>query len=149
MRGQFLPVFWSPVWFPNQKPNTMGLLCDPQHPLLAQFPTELHSNWQWYELMQRSRLFILDDTPADYRPLVQVIDNFARNHKLGVVFEGRVGRGQLLVCGFDLPHMTKDPAARQLLASLYAYAGSAAFEPTCEMNTAFLEKCFASAQGGN
>ena len=33
--------------------------------------------------MQRSRLFILDDTPAAYRPIVQVIDNFARNHKLG------------------------------------------------------------------
>ena len=70
--------------------------------------------------MQHSRLFILDDTPADYRPLVQVIDNFARNHKLGVMFEGRVGSGQLLVCGFDLPNMTKDPAARQLLSSLYS-----------------------------
>ena len=149
LRGQFLPVFWSPVWFPNQKPNTMGLLCDPQHPLLKQFPTELHSNWQWYELMQHSRLFILDDTLADYRPLVQVIDNFARNHKLGVVFEGRVGGGRLLVCGFDLPNMAQDPAARQLLASLYNYVGSAAFKPTRELNTAFLEKCFASGMKPN
>ena len=102
-------MFWSPVWFPNQQPNTMGILCDPQHPLLARFPTEFHSNWQWYDLMQHSRLFILDQTPADYRPLIQVIDNFARNHKLGLVFEGRAGRGQLLVCGLDLPNMTKTP----------------------------------------
>ena len=142
MRGRFLPVFWSPVWFPNQKPNTMGLLCDPQHPLLKQFPTESYSNWQWYELMQRSRVFILDDTASGYRPLVQVIDNFARNHKLGVVFEGRVGSGQLLVCGFDLPNMTKDPAARQLLSSLYSYAGSTAFKPTQELGVGLLDKLF-------
>jgi len=142
MRGRFLPVFWSPVWFPSQKPNTMGLLCDPQQPLLAQFPSELHSNWQWYELMQRSRLFILDPTPAEARPLVGVIDNFARNHKLGLIFEGRAGGGQLLVCGLDLPHLTKDPAGRQLLASLYAYVGSAAFNPTQVIEAGLLEGWF-------
>ena len=143
MRGRFLPVFWSPVWFPSQKPNTMGLLCDPAHPLFAQFPTEFHSDWQWYELMQHSRAV----HPRRHAGRVsarslQVIDNFARNHKLGVVFEGRVGRGQLLVCGFDLPAMTKDPAARQLLASLYAYVGSAAFKPTQEFSGDLLEKLF-------
>jgi hypothetical protein len=142
MSGRFLPVFWSPVWFPSQKPNTMGLLCDPAHPLFAQFPTDFHSDWQWYELMQRSRLFILDDTPPAYRPVLQVIDNFARNHKLGVVFEGRVGPGQLLACGFDLPAMTKEPAARQLLASLYTYAGSAAFKPAQEFSDDLLAKLF-------
>jgi len=143
MRGRFLPVFWSPVWFPSQRPNTMGLLCDPRHPLLAQFPTESHGNWQWYELMQHSRLFNLDDTPAACRPLVQVIDNFARNHKLGLVFEGRALGGQLLVCGLDLPHLTNDPAARQMLASLYAYAASPAFNPSGALEAGWLEKLFA------
>ncbi len=142
MPGRFLPVFWSPVWFPNQRPNTMGILCDPKQPLLARFPTELHSNWQWYELMQHSRLFILDDTPESCRPLVQVIDNFARNHKLGLVFEGRADGGQLLVCGLDLPHIAKDPAARQMLASLYAYAASPAFNPAQKLDAGLLEKLF-------
>jgi len=140
--GSFLPVFWSPVWFPQQKPNTMGLLCDPGHPLFAQFPTEMHSNWQWYDLMQHSRLFVLDDTPADYRPLVQVIDNFARNHKLGAVFEARVGSGQLLVCGFDVLSQTNSPAAQQFLRSLYAYAGSADFKPAGNISPEVLEKIF-------
>ncbi|MCX5683396.1 MAG: hypothetical protein NT049_06905, partial [Planctomycetota bacterium] len=144
MRGRFLPVFWSPVWFPTQKPNTMGLLCYQAHPLLAGFPTAGHSDWQWYELMQRSRLFILDDTPPAYRPVLQVIDNFSRNHKLGLVFEGRVGRGQLLACGLDLPAMTKDPAARQLLASLYAYAASEAFNPSQTLDSELLDKLFAA-----
>jgi hypothetical protein len=142
MRGSFLPVFWSPVWFPGQKPNTMGLLCDPRHPLFAQFPTEMNSDWQWFNLMQRSRVFILDSTPADYRPLVQVIDNFARNHKLGVVFEGRVGAGQLLVCGLNLTDTTKDPAVRQWLTSLYTYAGSAKFKPAQELDAGLLDDLF-------
>jgi hypothetical protein len=148
LSGSFLPVFWSPVWFPSQKPNTMGLLCDPRHPLFAQFPTEMNSDWQWFNLMQRARVFILDDTPADYHPLVQVIDNFARNHKLGVVFEGRVGAGQLLVCGLDLAEV-KDPAVRQWLTSLYTYAGSAKFRPDQELDAGLLEKLFAPKFAGN
>lgn len=142
MRGTFLPVFWSPVTFNDQKPNTMGLLLDSKHPLFAQFPTESWSNWQWYELMQRSRLFILDDAAAEYRPLAQVIDNFARNHRLGLIFEGRVGKGSLLVCGLDLPNQTKDPAARQLLASIYAYVGSPAFNPPQVLSEELLGKIF-------
>ncbi len=147
--GRFLPVFWSPVWFPTQKPNTMGILCDPKHPALADFPTDFYSNWQWYELLDHSRSMILDDTPADFRPIVQVIDNFARNHKLGVIFEARVGTGRLLVCGVDLPGMvTKQPAARQLLASLQRYAGSAAFQPRSELPVVTLDKLFAPVIGG-
>ena len=138
--GRFLPVFWSPVWFAGQKPNTMGLLCDPLHPLFAKFPTESHSNWQWFDLMEHAREFILDDLPPDYRPLVQVIDNFSRNHKLGVIFEGRAGGGDLLVSGFNLPQIKNDPVARQLLAGLYSYIGSARFHPNVELNAEWLEK---------
>ena len=146
MNGSYTPVFWSPVWFPKRYPNTMSLLCDPQNPLFAQFPTEIHSNWQWYELMQRSRLFILDDTAPDYRPLLQVIDNFARNHKLGVIFEGRVGTGQLLVSGMDLPQMTDFPEARQLLASLYAYVGSEQFQPAAPLSVRLLDTLFTTSK---
>ena len=142
MRGRFLPVFWSPVWFPSQKPNTMGLLCDPKHPIFAQFPTEFHSNWQWFDLMQRSRMFILDEAPAAYRPTLQVIDNFERNHKFGLIFEGRVGNGRLLVCGLDLLYQTKEPAARQLLASLYHYTGTTAFNPADELPAELLDRVF-------
>jgi Glycosyl hydrolases family 2, sugar binding domain len=141
-----LPVFWSPVWFPDQKPNTMGLLCDPKHPLFSQFPTEMHTNWQWYHLMQHSRLFVLDDTPADYRPMVQVSDNFSRNHKLGVVFETRVGSGQLLVCGFDLSNpQNPDITVQQWMTSLYSYVGSANFKPSAEITSGTLDALFAVA----
>jgi hypothetical protein len=142
--GSFLPVFWSPVWFPTQKPNTMGILCDPRHPLFARFPTEFYSNWQWHDLLQNSRSLILDETPAGFRPTVQVIDNFARNHKLGNVFEARVGHGRLLVCTIDLlRRLNRRPAARQFLTSLYGYVASERFQPAGALDVTSLDKLFA------
>jgi hypothetical protein len=146
--GKFLPVFWSSVWFPNRQPSTMGILCDPKHPALAQFPTEFYSNWQWYDLIQNSRTMILAATPASFRPIVQVIDTFERNGKLGNLFEARVGKGRLLVCTIDLPGLAeKQPAARQLTRSLYAYTGSDAFQPSTELAASLLEKMFSAADG--
>ncbi len=79
-------------------PGTLGILCDPTHPALASFPTESHSNWQWWHLVKNSRPIILDATSPGYRPIVQVIDNFARNHKLGLLFETKVGRADAGLC---------------------------------------------------
>jgi hypothetical protein len=127
--GSFTPVFWSPIWFRNGA-GTMSILCDPKHPALAQFPTEMHTNWQWYDLLQRSCSMILDDAPAGFRPIVQVIDNFSRNHRLGNLFEARVGEGRLVVSSIDLwSDLEKRPAARQLLHSILAYMDSDAFRP--------------------
>jgi hypothetical protein len=129
----FLPVFWSLTWFPKQ-PGTMGILCDPKHPALAEFPTENHSNWQWWELTEGGRAFILDDLPLAYRPLVQVIDDYHRNHKLGAVFEAKVGEGKLLVSSFDLgTRLDERFVARQLRYSLLAYAGGPNFQPSAEL----------------
>src|SRR5262249_25860870 len=78
----FTTSFWSLLWFPK-RPETMGVLCDPAHPALAAFPTASHSDWQWWDLMSRGHALILDDAPPAYRPIVQVIDDPNRNHKLG------------------------------------------------------------------
>ncbi len=37
---------------------------------------------------------ILNATRGEYRPLIQVVDNIERNHKLGLVFEFAVGKGK-------------------------------------------------------
>ena len=75
---------------------------------------------------------------------MQVIDNFSRNHRLGVIFEGRFGGGNLLVSGFNLPRIKNDPVARQLLASLYSYADSDRFNPKVDLDSAWLERLFAA-----
>jgi hypothetical protein len=140
--GSFLPVFWSPVWFKGGA-GTMSVLCEPKHPALAQFPTEPHTNWQWYDLLQNSVTMILNDTPKDFRPIVQLIDNFSRNDKLGNVFEAKVGNGKLLACSIDLAKdLEQRPAARQMLHSLCAYMASDAFAPATEMDAATLSAMF-------
>ena len=39
--------------FHRMPPTTLGILCDPRHPALANFPTEFNSNWQWWYLVSR------------------------------------------------------------------------------------------------
>jgi hypothetical protein len=141
--GSFKPVFWSPVWF-KRRPDTMSLLCDPKHPALAGFPTESYSNWQWYDLLNRSSTLILDDMPQGFRPVVQVIDNFMRNHRLGNILEARMGRGKLMICSIDLTSdLEQRPEARQLLRSIYDYMGSDAFDPHQTMEPAVVDKVMA------
>lgn len=129
-RGSFTPVFWSPILFKAQAKTTMSILCDPSHPALSEFPTDSYTNWQWYDLLTRSHSMVLDGTPAAFRPIVQVIDNFTLNAKLGVLVEARVGEGRLMVCSIDLSNdLDKRPAASQLLHSILDYMGSNGFDP--------------------
>ena len=129
--GSFATDFWCYPMFKGQNPpGTLGLLCDPKHPALAAFPTEFHSNWQWWDLVKHSRSMILDDLPADFRPLVQVIDNLERNQKLGALFETKIGPGRLMVCSIDLVSaLDQRPVARQFRYSLLRYMTSDDFHP--------------------
>ncbi len=135
--GMFAPDFWNYGMFKKLAeerkvpvaPGTLGILCDPNHPALTDFPTEFHSNWQWFNLLQNSRTIILDAMPAGYRPIVQVVDNLERAKKLGNVFEVKIGKGKLLVCSINLPAIQDKPEARQLLHSLLRYMNSDRFEP--------------------
>jgi len=150
VKGAFQSSFWCFPMFRRAAERrgieppagTLGILCDPRSPALAHFPTEFHSNWQWWHLVKNSRPVVLDDTPADYRPIVQVIDNFERNHKLGLIFEGRAGPGKLLVCAIDLPGLQDKPEARQMLYSLLHYMDSTGFAPRAQLELALLKKLF-------
>ncbi len=140
MPMRFLPVFWSLSWFPKQ-PGHLGIFCDPAHPALAGFPTAMGSDFQWWDVTENSAAFILNDTPAGYRPIIQVIDDYHRNHKLGAVFETKVGRGSLLVSAFDLANdLASRPAARQFRRSLLDYMGSPRFNPQSALPAATLER---------
>jgi len=64
-----------------------------------------------------------------------VIDDFHRNHKLGAVFEARVGSGKLVVSSLDLDtRLDQRVVARQLRYSLLKYAGADRFEPKDELS---------------
>lgn len=127
-RGSFEPIFWNRFMFNTQQRQTLGLLCDPQHPALKHFPTAFHSDWQWQDVVSRSRGIVMDDLPRELQPIVQVIDDWNTNRKLGLMFECRLGKGKLLVCAADLMNdLDERPAARQLRYSLLSYMTSDAF----------------------
>jgi hypothetical protein len=127
----FTPIFWNNQLFPNERRQTLGLLCDPKHPALAQFPTREYSEWNWERIVQFSRAFDLAGLPAELRPLIQVIDDWNTGRKLALAFECKIGAGKLLVCGTDLSlRADRSPAAKQLWHSLLAYAAGPDFSPT-------------------
>ena len=130
LEGKFLPVFWSPVHFPKQA-GTMGILCDPKHPALLHFSTEMHSDWQWWNLVKHSKVLVMDSLP-DLQPIIEVTDNFVNNRRLASVFETKYGKGKLIMSSIDLlsTESKQKPEVKQLLYSLTQYMNSADFVPT-------------------
>ena len=110
-------------------PGTLGLLTKPDHPLFGAFPTDEHTNWQWFPIVRESRPIILDNLPRGYRPIVQVIDNVERNHRLGLVCEFAVGKGRLLLCASNLECAADYIEGRQFYHSVLRYMQSDRFRP--------------------
>lgn len=123
-------------------PGTLGILTDPEHPALEDFPTEFHTNWQWFPIIKQSYPMIMDCLPNDYRPIIQVIDNVERNHKLGLLFEFKVGKGKLLVCMSDLKAAKDKPETRQFYHSILKYMESPDFSPSYSISAEDLKALF-------
>ncbi|AQT69276.1 Beta-glucuronidase [Anaerohalosphaera lusitana] len=146
VESKFMPVYWSLTWFPGQA-GGLGHLIRDEHEALAEFPTDMHTDWQWWDIARGGHVFILNDTPFGFRPIVQPIDDFHRNNKLGAIFETRYGDGKLLVCSWDLPGKAeKSLAAKQLLYSLMQYVGGDEFLPEHELDRDLLGELLMSAQ---
>jgi hypothetical protein len=143
--GLFPPDFWNYGMFKAisewkkvpVSPGTLGILTSSEHPLFNSFPTDFHTDWQWWSILKASRPLVLDHTASDYRPVVQVIDNLERNHKFGLIFEFAVGKGKLLICMARLLDMDA-PEARQLYVSIVQYMQSDDFAPDLSVDSQFL-----------
>lgn len=133
-----VPVFWNRLMNPAWS-RMLGLWVDRAHPALAGFPTADHMDWQWSDLVQGARAFNLARLPAGLMPIVQPIDDWNRNYRLGAVFEATVGGGRLLVSTFDLEtRLDERPAARQLRRSLLDYMAGPLFHPATAVDPAAL-----------
>ena len=145
--GCFTTMFWNPIHKPDQPAKTLGILCDPAHPVFQEFPTESHTNWQWWELLMPSWVMNVTALAPRLNPLVQPIDTYTQNEKLAMLFECRVGPGRLLVCSIDLQtHLDCRPVARQFLRSVHRYMVSESFQPAVELTTRQLEAFFRNGQ---
>jgi inosine-uridine nucleoside N-ribohydrolase len=139
----FSSIFWNTAWTRKQAPHTLGILCDPKHGALKEFPTQYHSNWQWWELISAGKSMILDELPPAVLPVVQVIDDWVTNRRLGLVFEAQVASGKLLVCSMDLVNdLENRPVARQMMHSLQQYMAGRGFKPRHEVSLDVIQGLF-------
>jgi hypothetical protein len=126
----FSSIFWNTAWTNGQAPHTLGILCDPRHPALADFPADYHSNWQWWDAMSHSSAIFLDSVSKGMKPIIRVVDDWVTARSLGLVFECKVGKGKLIVSAVDLLGNAENrPEARQLLYSLKRYMAGRKFNP--------------------
>jgi hypothetical protein len=139
----FSSIFWNTAWTRGQKPHTLGILCDPEHTALSDFPTEYHSNWQWWDAMTHSNAINLNSFSPELKPIVRVIDDWVTNRRLALIFEAKVGEGKLMVSGIDLLSENENrPEAQQLLYSLKNYILSDAFAPDAELDASVIQDMY-------
>ncbi|QDU88832.1 Beta-glucuronidase [Pirellulimonas nuda] len=130
----FSSIFWNTAWTDGQAPHTLGVLCDPSHPVFKLFPTEGWSNWQWWDLINGGAALDLSGLGDEIEPLIQVVPDWFHPKRLALAFEARVGSGRLLVTSANVTADQADrPASRQLLRSLLSYMAGDSFRPTCEL----------------
>lgn len=125
-------------------PGTLGLLTNPGHSLFKSFPTDAYMNWQWFPIVKQSYPMILDRLPVEYRPIVQVIDNVERNHKLGLIFEFEVEKGKVLICMSDLDSVKDKPEVSQLYQSMINYMSGNDFHPEFSLTVEGLDELFST-----
>jgi hypothetical protein len=137
----FSSIFWNTAWTGGQKPHTLGILCNPNHPALELFPTEYHSNWQWQDAMSHADAIQLNAFPVQLQPIVRIIDDWVSNRPLALIFEAKVGEGKIMVSGADLfNNLENRPEARQLKTSLLNYMKNDIFNPKVELTVNEIQK---------
>lgn len=134
IQGTYCTDFWCYPMFASisesvNKPKpigTMGMYLRNEHKAFAYFPTDSYTTPQWWKIITDAPLVMLDET--DISPIAMMIDNFDRNHKLGVIFEAHVENGKVLFCQANIKEGTS-LEEKWLYHSLLSYAGSPDFEP--------------------
>lgn len=147
--GRFIPVFWSPLHFPNQ-PGTLGAMIDAGHPVWREFPTDTHTDWQWWELLSHSYAIDLDGLSVRPAMPFRFVDKYNRNALPAALFEAKVGNGRLMVCTLDVTHdLEKRIVARQLRRSILTYMGSPEFRPRTELDEDEIKSLFVTPHAAN
>ena len=143
-KAHFASHFWNPIMF-NWNPMIVGTLIDNEHPAFRDFPTRNYADWQWWDILNYSTALELDEL-KEITPLIQSIDSYETNQKLGISFEAKVGNGKLFVlCADPEKKIDERPAMQQLLTSVRNYVSSGHFNPTKSLPVYLLDALFAPA----
>lgn len=139
IQAQFTTDFWSVGTFPEQE-GAMGQLIDDSHPIFDRFPTEFHTNWQWWP-MASQRAVIL---PERYEAVITEMDSYAFLRPMAQLLECRCGNGKLLFSSMGLQDLQQYPEARALLNAIYRYMESERFVPKQEIALEVIEGLLAN-----
>ncbi|MEC0125095.1 glycoside hydrolase family 2 TIM barrel-domain containing protein [Paenibacillus pabuli] len=150
IEGFYSTDFWSFPMFRSISESmkkdvpvgTMGLLIQKDHAVFEHFSTEDYSTYPWWSIVSQSSSIILDDLDKDLKPLVQTIDNFERNHKLGMLMECRVLNGRVLMGALHLENLMNTLEGRQLIYSFLRYVKSPAYQPVARLEVEELRQLF-------
>ena len=141
-KAQFASHFWNPIMF-NWDPMIVGTSIHHQHPVFRDFPTSYYADWQWWDILNYAGAIDLT-TLTGLTPIIQSVDTYEVNRKLGIAFEAQVGKGKLFFLNLDLSKkMDERPATKQLLRSISQYVRSTDFQPSTTIPLYQLDALFA------
>lgn len=145
---QFTPVFWNTSWFKMRPPHTTGIFVENTHSIFDLFPTDFHSDMQWWELVNRAQVMQFTDFPKDFQPLVQSIDTWFVSRKIGMLFEANVGKGKLVMTTMDISRdLDHRIVARQMRESILHYMQSDKFKPEWTIDVQRVSDLFTKVAG--
>lgn len=135
IQAQFTTDFWSVGTFAGQE-GAMGQLIDDKHPLFRAFPTEFHTNWQWWP-MAVQRAVIL---PEQFDTIIAEMDSYAFLRPMAQLLECRCLKGKLFFSSLGLQNLQQYPECRAFLHAIYCYLESEEFVPKQEIAPEVFEK---------
>lgn len=125
---RFASHFWNPVMF-DWDPMIVGTLIHDSNGAFRDFPTGNYADWQWHDILEYGTALDLTGF-RELTPVIQSIDTYEENRKLGIAFEARVGNGNLFVlCVDPSKDIDRRPSTRQLIRSVGRYVASDRFQP--------------------
>ena len=128
IKTQFTTDFWSVGTFADQE-GGMGQLIDTEHPIFKEFPTDFHTDWQWW-IMATKRAVIL---PHPMKTIITEMDSYAFLRPMAQLIEFRCLKGKVLLSTMELHTSQQYPEVRALQASIYTYLSGENFEPAEEI----------------
>lgn len=139
----FTPVFWNTSWFKMRPPHTTGIFLNEYHPLFRKFPTEYHSNLQWWELLNKAQVMQFTNFPKEFQPIIHSIDTWFLSRKIGMLFEAKILNGKLIMTSMDLTSQPqKRVVARQMYKAILDYMNSDDFRPSITLTPELIQTLF-------
>lgn len=128
IKTQFTTDFWSVGTFTDQE-GGMGQLIDTEHPIFKEFPTDFHTDWQWW-IMATKRAVVL---PRPMKTIITEMDSYAFLRPMAQLIEFRCLEGKVLLSTMELHKSQQYPEARALQTAIYEYLSGEDFEPSEEI----------------